>query len=680
MADQTYVSKEVVAVSELIDTYKRWTNYNSRGHRSYKFYHPSEWGKAQPLDSEVQTPYGMKRMGDIKVGDEVCGVKGDINRVELIHPQGLKDIYEITFADGDSARCCGNHLWEVNSSYFGFARSKILTIKELSKKYLTKQNKRSFTIRVPEPLQMKKNAPEIIPPYLMGVLLGDGCLRCNSIDFTSIDSDIVDRVKKCLQNGYEVHSWKKDVQHRIKKANCKGGGNNIYKEELIKYKLYKLCSSERFIPDEYLYVKKEDRQTLLNGLMDTDGTIDSRGYARFSTKSSKMSQQFKWLIESLGGVCIIRDKKTKLNDKIFYSYRCDIKFNNSEDLFYLSRKKKRGKKRKNKVNRVISNIEVIGKEDCQCITVSNPDGLYLTDHCIITHNCLRRQQYKHYAELGLVEGVDAELESKTLRLFDKGHNMHNRWTSYFDDIGGVLRGRWRCSNVGCFLFNDDGSLKKLSKDEILKIFKKGKARVYGEGERVGIFKPDRCVCGCEEFQYLEGHVSDDELRIKGNVDMILDCSNLKEDRFEGVRSSFDPRFLPKDGQIVVGDFKTINLSQWEWQLAKKGPHKAYMIQMMIYIYLLDVDYGILMYENKNDSEMKWYKIERNDKWWDIIKWQAKAMVDMEEDKQLPPPRYETKTNFECRKSCEFKKQCHKCGVWNNKDLASDIKYFYKELL
>ncbi|KKM93028.1 hypothetical protein LCGC14_1212620, partial [marine sediment metagenome] len=265
--------------------------------------------------------------------------------------------------------------------------------------------------------------------------------------------------------------------------------------------------------------------------------------------------------------------------------------------------------------------------------------------------CLRRQQYKHYAEIGLIEAQEIELESKTLRLFDKGHNMHGRWTSYFDNIGGVLRGRWRCANIACFLFNDDGDLKCLNKKEIITTFNEGKVRIYGKGERRGIFKPDKCLCGCEKFQYLEGQVFDEELHIKGNVDMILDCSNLKENRFSGVRTSFDPRFLPKDGQTIVGDFKTINLSQWEWQLEKKGPHKAYMIQMMIYIYLLDCSYGILMYENKNNSEIKWYKIERNDKWWEIIKWQAKAMVDMVKEKQLPPPRYETKTNFECRKGC-----------------------------
>ena len=49
--------------------------------------------------------------------------------------------------------------------------------------------------------------------------------------------------------------------------------------------------------------------------------------------------------------------------------------------------------------------------------------------------CLRLQQYKHYVELGLIELEYEERDSKILRLFDKGHNMHERWTHYFEDIG-----------------------------------------------------------------------------------------------------------------------------------------------------------------------------------------------------------------------------------------------------
>jgi hypothetical protein len=69
--------------------------------------------------------------------------------------------------------------------------------------------------------------------------------------------------------------------------------------------------------------------------------------------------------------------------------------------------------------------------------------------------CGRAQQYKHYVELGFIKVEFQENDSQTLRLFDKGHNMHNRWADYFIDIG-ILRGCWKCNNMGCFLFDDNG--------------------------------------------------------------------------------------------------------------------------------------------------------------------------------------------------------------------------------
>ena len=96
--------------------------------------------------------------------------------------------------------------------------------------------------------------------------------------------------------------------------------------------------------------------------------------------------------------------------------------------------------------------------------------------------------------------------------------------------------------------------------------------------------------------------------------------------------------------------------------------------------ILDVDYGLLMYENKDNSEMKWYKVEKNPEWWDIIQWQAKRMREMAQDdrKMLPPPRCK-KSSYEC-KNCDFRTLCHKSSVWNKPDLESKIKNFYKALL
>jgi len=247
-----------------------------------------------------------------------------------------------------------------------------------------------------------------------------------------------------------------------------------------------------------------------------------------------------------------------------------------------------------------------------------------------------------------------------------------------------MKGRWKCSNPACYLFNDDGYFKNvlgesLNKQKIIEIYDKRNTRIYGGNERQGIFRPECCICGCKDFIYLETIVKNKDLKFQGKSDIIIDCSNLDEKRFGKIRLTFNKKFLPRDGKVIVADFKTINQSSWNFQLEKRGPHKSYIIQLIIYVYILDCDYGILMYENKNNSEIKWYKIERNDDWWEIIKWQSYAMQDMAKDKKLPPPRPNLKTSYDCKK-CEFKNLCHKSKIWQDPNLNEKRKNFYKELL
>src|SRR5437762_13316042 len=59
-------------------------------------------GKAQPLDAQVKTVAGWKRMGDLKLGDELASVDGRRSLVSGIFPQGPEQVYRVTFSDGRS--------------------------------------------------------------------------------------------------------------------------------------------------------------------------------------------------------------------------------------------------------------------------------------------------------------------------------------------------------------------------------------------------------------------------------------------------------------------------------------------------------------------------------------------------------------------------------------------------
>ena len=67
-------------------------------------------GKAQPLDSLVLTTSGYKKMGDIKVGDEVFTHTGAKGKVSGIYPQGVRPIYRINLSDKTYIDVSDEHL------------------------------------------------------------------------------------------------------------------------------------------------------------------------------------------------------------------------------------------------------------------------------------------------------------------------------------------------------------------------------------------------------------------------------------------------------------------------------------------------------------------------------------------------------------------------------------------
>lgn len=290
--------------------------------------------------------------------------------------------------------------------------------------------------------------------------------------------------------------------------------------------------------------------------------------------------------------------------------------------------------------------------------------------------CLREMQYQFYAAKGYIKTEEEEHDSRVLRLWEKGHNMQNRWESYFTSMG-ILRGIWTCVNPLCSRFDNDGKYNASDK-------RTGR-RIYGKKSCQGCLKPVKCVCGSTQFTYNEVKVSAPELNMFGHTDLILDFSYFDPDRFEGVMKTFNLKTLPQ--KPIVVDMKTINQNGFDG-LTKygKAPSLGYQIQLLIYTHLLNCEYGILIYECKNNSYVKAYKIERDEANWNLIQKQAKLMIEMAELKNdagkplclLPPPRPARNTCWDCKK-CAFKKHCF-ATAWKDKKLQEKRRKFYGNLL
>lgn len=343
-------------------------------------------GKEQPCDIIIPTPEGFKKFGTLKPGDVVFGKNGKSQKVIGIYPQGMKDVYRISFQNGASVECGLEHLWTIRKNR---GKNKTVTLKDIKDNYY-KVDKRGFkrylySVDYIEPVEyQQKNY--FIDPYLLGILIGDGTLTTENIGFScpNTEIEIVQKIRDLLPKTYHLQPnlYPTCPQYYIRMSTSQGKGKfNLYKKEIERLKL-NVKSHLKFIPEEYLLGSIQQRKELLAGLLDADGCCRKRVKScsiTYGTTSERLAKDVQQLVFSLGGAATIRSYKRKNRNKE-YEVCIELLFNP----FYLTRK--RNNYIPYLINNTIINIEKIRKAECMCIKVSNEDELYITQNYIPTHN------------------------------------------------------------------------------------------------------------------------------------------------------------------------------------------------------------------------------------------------------------------------------------------------------
>jgi intracellular multiplication protein IcmO len=70
-------------------------------------------GKPQPVDANVLTPEGWRKMGALSVGDIVCTPDGKTAPILRVFEQGVQEVWTLRLRDGRKAQATGEHLWRV---------------------------------------------------------------------------------------------------------------------------------------------------------------------------------------------------------------------------------------------------------------------------------------------------------------------------------------------------------------------------------------------------------------------------------------------------------------------------------------------------------------------------------------------------------------------------------------
>jgi len=364
-------------------------------------------GKAQPLDAKVLTPWGWKKMGELKVGDKIINSSGYTSNVTGIFPRGIQSVYEVAFSRGAKTECSLDHLWNVNTTvrrYRGYPPM-ILSLEEIrSQLHDINKNRRYFIPMISKVRFHKGNKRRIIDPYLLGVLLGDGHLGKASISFTTADKEISDSVQKALPDSMMAKKVQAKYTWSIRRRQLKHARRNIILDALTKSGLTGKRSETKFIPQHYLLAPIEIRISILQGLLDTDGFVSADGMILdHSSASKQLAEDVLFLVFSLGGTGRIAIHKTKC----LPSHRVSISLPPDICPFRLKRKRDRYRpKTKFFPSRSIESIRYIGKKEVQCISTDAHDSLYVTDDFILTHNCLPTiRRIKMYKPLDATQGL-----------------------------------------------------------------------------------------------------------------------------------------------------------------------------------------------------------------------------------------------------------------------------------
>lgn len=361
-------------------------------------------GNAQPYSAPVLTPTGWTTIGQLRIGDLVIDPMGQSSKVTGIHPKGMRDIYRVTTASGQSALACDEHLWEVTTRDGG--APVVLTTMDVKAKVDAGRR-----VRLPALAPVEFDAPGAPPaaPYLLGALLGDGSLRADQVKITTVEQQIVDHLAGLLPEGCEFGNTTRKSYRGAVTATYLVRGPSRWKANPLLAALRDmgvlgLRSWEKHIPETYLTASVPVRLELLRGLMDTDGSIDSIGRAEFCTVSERLARDVQELIRSLGGNCNVHakrgitwtspaqaEKQPGRNAWILRNIYLP------ENPFRLARKAERwvmAKKRSGAYHRRIVSVESAGREGVMCISVSASSHLYVTQDYIPTHNtgdvCKRR--------------------------------------------------------------------------------------------------------------------------------------------------------------------------------------------------------------------------------------------------------------------------------------------------
>ena len=321
----------------------------------------------------------------VRIGDCLAGDNGRYVVVHELH-RGQQTMARITPVKGEPFVVNLDHvLTLVWTTSEGRRRAGDLIDVSVRDYLLWSSNARRLTKLVRRPYVYGGESPGdyVLHPYLLGLLLGDGCLT-HGFTIANSSPEVYAEVRRLLPSSRVVrsdHATKGGIKHRIRVT-----GNTPELRALADFGLLGLTAERKFVPDRYLY--KSDtasRLDLIAGLIDTDGSLSGNGYDWIS-KSEYLAEGLVYLCRSVGLAAYVKpcEKRSQTGSGGTY-YRVSISGDTDRVPCRVPRKKARVRRQDKDVLRTGFDVEVLPPDYYYGFSVSG-DNRYLMGDFTLTHN------------------------------------------------------------------------------------------------------------------------------------------------------------------------------------------------------------------------------------------------------------------------------------------------------
>ncbi len=341
-------------------------------------------GKALALDTPVPTPAGWRTIEQIDAGDFVFTPDGwPVEVVAATEPLTGRDCRRVTFSDGTSVVCDRCHLWEVWTGHDRRCGPRIATAAYMEQ-HLRCGSGSNLRLAATEPVRYP---PKTLfsDPYLLGAWIGERTAATQP-ETAPVDPPIPSEpvpargaVRASGAGPFRAGgigrrrdpSGDRDLRHRSPASGVSALGP-LGKEQ---------------IPRDYMEASAEQRQALLEGLMDAGGHMDDSGRCELATVHRGLALQYIELIASLGHAPVLSTRTATLNGgKCGLAY--ELRFTPCAPVFRLAGKLARQKlARRSPRPRTIVAIEPVDPVPVKCVEIAHPRGTFLITRAFLpTHN------------------------------------------------------------------------------------------------------------------------------------------------------------------------------------------------------------------------------------------------------------------------------------------------------